>query len=1090
MAKRPFRIEGGLVSSGVLQLDSASVLQAIPVGLDSVAVSGSIFSLSDIGVSSAGSMTQHHVLRWNAGQGKFISDVDSDALLTGLTNASNTVLGTQATPAGQSGSDNVAIGQSALSSSTGSGNVALGDTAGSALVSGSQNVIIGNIDGSSIEGKDGQMIMSNGAGTLIMSADSAQKVSMAAAMDVATVLTFGSTTETTDKISEGSNNLYWTEGRFNTAFLAKTTDSLTEGSDNLYYTEGRVDANFDRRTTDSLSEGSNNLYWTEGRFNTSFLAKTTDSLTEGSNNLYYTEERVNANFDRRTTDSLTEGSNNLYWTGGRFNISFLARTTDSLTEGSNNLYYTQDRFNSAFLAKTTDSLSEGSNNLYYTEGRFNTSFAAKTTDSLTEGSDNFRYYTSSDFDTSFSGKTSDSLQEGTVNLYFDSALAAAASLNAYVGGTGVTYDNTTGTVSIGQEVELTSDVKFGSAHVDVSSEINTAVTTTTATTQVAIDTFPIATFRSGTYTITITEGTDYQSTEMMVVHDDTSAYMVEFGTLVTGSDLADFAVSISGSDVQVLATPASANSTEFKVVRQLVGENTYSATSGGGGAGGDAGGSSNSLSTALDTSQEMYLDPTAYDTANSTWTNSIAANSAIVYAPSGSVTSVTNADGDVVGFDTINGGFEKTIQQSQGSPQANLGSFTGSGNSSYIMSYWLKDERDVSASSAGTDYHTTYLAETGGTLFEVTYSGSGVDNLNATIDAMSDGDALLLSAGEYLIESTVGNDAAHGQSLTRNKDIAIVGNTLDPKDVVVTGNPVQSGETYTIFEWGSTLQRQFANLRLVRKPVGSNDYQVAIAGNNPGQGSGKMKNVILDFDGGGVSWAYRGTGVEVNSIILENVSFLNYSSWMSNHASPNYHITVINSGFEGTYNLTSGNLNANSSNLVQNVSYDANYDYTQNTSFGHKKDLVVPGGSSVASTGHIAHMNDPYVYTKIVSGKFLWVNYAGGWASEANCPQTTSTVLSDGNWHHILIAYNNGTLSFWVDGVFDSTHSNAWYYLSSNGDTYITQDHLLENNVNVGTDGQIGAVRLFSADVSQLADADFVSIFNVDAEKYGMTPIS
>ena len=253
------------------------------------------------------------------------------------------------------------------------------------------------------------------------------------------------------------------------------------------------------------------------------------------------------------------------------------------------------------------------------------------------------------------------------------------------------------------------------------------------------------------------------------------------------------------------------------------------------------------------------------------------------------------------------------------------------------------------ASGVVTDYHTTYLAETGGTLFEVTYSGSGVDSLNATIDSMSSGDALLLSAGQYVIDSTVGNDSTYGQSLTRNKDIAIVGNTLEPKDVVVTGNPVQSGEAYTIFEWNSTLQRQFANMRLIRKPVGTHDYQVSISGNNPGAGSGKMKNVILDFDGGGASWAYRNTGIDSNSIILENISFVNYSSWLTNHNSQNYHITIINSGFEGTYN-DDHPFHANSSNLVENVTYDSNYDYTDTTLYGHKKDMVAPQGSSGESS--------------------------------------------------------------------------------------------------------------------------------------------
>ena len=45
-------------------------------------------------------------------------------------------------------------------------------------------------------------------------------------------------------------------------------------------------------TTDALSEGSTNQYYTETRVNTVFGKRTTDSLSEGSTNLYYTDTRV------------------------------------------------------------------------------------------------------------------------------------------------------------------------------------------------------------------------------------------------------------------------------------------------------------------------------------------------------------------------------------------------------------------------------------------------------------------------------------------------------------------------------------------------------------------------------------------------------------------------------------------------------------------------------------------------------------------------------------------------------------------------------------------------------------------------------
>ena len=64
------------------------------------------------------------------------------------------------------------------------------------------------------------------------------------------------------------------------------TDAVPEGV-NLYYTTARHDADFDTRlatkTSDDLTEGITNLYYTDGRFDTNFSTKTTDDLAEGVN---------------------------------------------------------------------------------------------------------------------------------------------------------------------------------------------------------------------------------------------------------------------------------------------------------------------------------------------------------------------------------------------------------------------------------------------------------------------------------------------------------------------------------------------------------------------------------------------------------------------------------------------------------------------------------------------------------------------------------------------------------------------------------------------------------------------------------------
>ena len=99
--------------------------------------------------------------------------------------------------------------------------------------------------------------------------------------------------------------------------------------------------------------------------------------------------------------------------------------------------------------------------------------------------------------------------------------------------------------------------------------IDTTTSSTTATTQVAIHTFPIADFRSARFTIQITNTTDstYHSTEILAIHDGTTANITEFGEVHTGSSVeATFDADISGANFRLLATPASTNSMTFKVV--------------------------------------------------------------------------------------------------------------------------------------------------------------------------------------------------------------------------------------------------------------------------------------------------------------------------------------------------------------------------------------------------------------------------------------------------------------------------------------------------------------------------------------------
>ena len=127
--------------------------------------------------------------------------------------------------------------------------------------------------------------------------------------------------------------------------------------------------------------------------------------------------------------------------------------------------------------------------------------------------------------------------------------------NPYGGKVGV---GTAGTVSSTFQVEALG--------------IDTTTTSTTATTQVAIDTFAAATFRSARYTIQVTNSTDstYHLTEVLLIHDGTTPQITEYGTIFTGSAEATFDADISSGNVRLLATPATTDSMTFKVVRHCI----------------------------------------------------------------------------------------------------------------------------------------------------------------------------------------------------------------------------------------------------------------------------------------------------------------------------------------------------------------------------------------------------------------------------------------------------------------------------------------------------------------------------------------
>jgi hypothetical protein len=128
------------------------------------------------------------------------------------------------------------------------------------------------------------------------------------------------------------------------ANLPLSTDELTEGSTNLYYTDARADARISAAsvgaltdvdiTTTAPSDGEV-LVWdnanskfipgqvlTSAGFDTAFATKTTDDLSEGSTNLYFTEARVDTAISDQVETDLVIGYDSLIAPGAGATVTY------------------------------------------------------------------------------------------------------------------------------------------------------------------------------------------------------------------------------------------------------------------------------------------------------------------------------------------------------------------------------------------------------------------------------------------------------------------------------------------------------------------------------------------------------------------------------------------------------------------------------------------------------------------------------------------------------------------------------------------------------------------------------------------------
>lgn len=124
-------------------------------------------------------------------------------------------------------------------------------------------------------------------------------------------------------------------------------------------------------------------------------------------------------------------------------------------------------------------------------------------------------------------------------------------------------------------VDVTGDTMSGNLTVNADiiqteSRTKSFKLTTTSASEVALLSFAHADFGASEVLINTTTGNDRHMTKLLVTHDGTTAVATEYGVVFTNTELASYDVAISGTNLELRVTPASASSTVFNVVTTLL----------------------------------------------------------------------------------------------------------------------------------------------------------------------------------------------------------------------------------------------------------------------------------------------------------------------------------------------------------------------------------------------------------------------------------------------------------------------------------------------------------------------------------------
>ncbi len=172
----------------------------------------------------------------------------------------------------------------------------------------------------------------------------------------------------------------------------------------------------------------------------------------------------------------------------------------------------------------------------------------------------------------------DPLHENNTFVYFDGVYQEKSEYS--VSGTTLTFSTAPAN---GDSIEVimpqSTEIQTPSTNsINAASQFNQsnivpqAITTTTVTSTSAttIASHSATTYRTIKYLVQCTQGTDYHSTEINLIHDGTTVYITEYGTLFDNAALGTFDASISSGNILLQITAGSASSMTVKVLSSAI----------------------------------------------------------------------------------------------------------------------------------------------------------------------------------------------------------------------------------------------------------------------------------------------------------------------------------------------------------------------------------------------------------------------------------------------------------------------------------------------------------------------------------------